>query len=108
MPALIAAADIGLSFILPSPCAIASSPTKVGEMLAMGIPVAANAGVGDMALVMTKPSAGVLLPDLTAASIDVALVITFDWVRSGEGRVSKSRWPSTMSALAPLEAGIEL
>ncbi len=72
MPALIATADAGLSFILPGFSAIASSPTKVGEMLAMGVPVAANAGVGDMEVVMAEPGAGVLLPDLTCASVEAA------------------------------------
>ena len=72
MPALVAAADAGLSFILPSFCAIASSPTKVGEMLAMGVPVAANAGVGDMTPIMREPGAGVLLPDFEPASVEQA------------------------------------
>jgi glycosyltransferase involved in cell wall biosynthesis len=72
VPPLIAAADAGLSFILPSFCAMASSPTKVGEMLAMGVPVAANQNGGDMALVMAEPAAGVLLANLTDATVDVA------------------------------------
>ena len=70
VPLLVATADAGLSFILPSFCAIASSPTKVGEMLAMGVPVAANAGVGDMALIMREPAAGLLLADLSDAAVD--------------------------------------
>lgn len=78
MPALIAAADVGLSFILPSLCAIASSPTKVGEMLAMGVRVVANAGVGDMARVMSEPGAGVLLPDLSLSNVEAAAVAIRD------------------------------
>lgn len=72
VPDLVAAADAGVSFILPSFCAVASSPTKVGEMLAMGLPVAANAGVGDIALIMKDPAAGVLLGDLSDAAVDEA------------------------------------
>lgn len=70
VPFLIAAADVGLSFILPSFCAVASSPTKVAEMLAMGIPVVANEGVGDMALIMADPAAGLLIEDLSDAAVD--------------------------------------
>jgi glycosyltransferase involved in cell wall biosynthesis len=72
VPLLVAAADAGLSFILPSFCAIASSPTKVGEMLAMGLPVIANTGIGDMELVMSEPGAGLLLADLSDTAVDTA------------------------------------
>lgn len=72
MPALIAVADVGLSFILPSNCALASSPTKVGEMLAMGIPIVANSGVGDIEQVMGEPGAGLLIPDLSDPNVDAA------------------------------------
>lgn len=71
MPTLVAAADVGVSFILPSFCAIASSPTKLGEMLAMGLAVAANSQVGDVGLIMKEPAAGVLLPDLSDAAVEV-------------------------------------
>jgi glycosyltransferase involved in cell wall biosynthesis len=70
VPLLVATADAGLSFILPSFCAIASSPTMVGELLALGVPVAANDGVGDMALIMGEPAAGLLLADLSDAAVD--------------------------------------
>ena len=49
VPTLIKASDISLSFIIPTYSKIASSPTKVGETLAMGIPIIANTGIGDMA-----------------------------------------------------------
>jgi glycosyltransferase involved in cell wall biosynthesis len=74
VPALVAAADAGVSFILPSFCAVASSPTKVGEMLAMGLPVAANDRIGDIGLIMSEPAAGVLLPDFSDAAIEAAAI----------------------------------
>ena len=48
VPEFLKASDISLSFIIPAYSKIASSPTKVGEILAMGIPIIANAGIGDM------------------------------------------------------------
>jgi glycosyltransferase involved in cell wall biosynthesis len=48
IPDVLARADAGLSFIHPSPSKAASSPTKIGEYLAAGLPVVANAGVGDV------------------------------------------------------------
>ena len=47
LPEALAACDAGLSFIVPCFSKLASSPTKVGEYLAAGLPVVANAGIGD-------------------------------------------------------------
>lgn len=41
-------ADLAISFIKPSFSKMASSPTKVGEMLGVGLPIVSNSGVGDM------------------------------------------------------------
>ena len=64
MPALIAAADLGVSFILATYSAKASCPTKFGEMLAMGIPVIANAGVGDIAEIAARNRSGAIVERL--------------------------------------------
>lgn len=72
VPILIAAADVGTSFVLPSPAAIASSPTKVGEMLAMGVPVVANDGVGDTGRIFADKRGGIAVPDLKDNSLDKA------------------------------------
>lgn len=47
VPALLHAADAGLSFIKPCASKRSSSPTKVGEYLAAGLPVVSTAGIGD-------------------------------------------------------------
>lgn len=44
----LAAADFGISFIRPTPSKISSSPTKIGEYLAAGLPVLSTSGVGDV------------------------------------------------------------
>lgn len=48
VPILMKASDINLSFIKPSFSKIASSPTKNAEVLAMGIPIILNCGIGDV------------------------------------------------------------
>lgn len=48
IPDVLARADAGLSFIRPTPSKAASSPTKIGEYLAAGLPVVANSGIGDV------------------------------------------------------------
>jgi glycosyltransferase involved in cell wall biosynthesis len=47
MPNLLAAGDGAVSFIAPCFSKIASSPTKIAEYLAVGLPVVMNQGVGD-------------------------------------------------------------
>jgi glycosyltransferase involved in cell wall biosynthesis len=43
-----AAADVGLAFIEPTYAKQASSPTKIAEYLACGLPVVVTAGIGDL------------------------------------------------------------
>lgn len=59
-----AAADFGISFIRPAPSKASSSPTKVGEYLAAGLPVVATAGVGDLDTLLA-PGVGVLVSEHT-------------------------------------------
>ena len=47
-PAYLALADFAISFIAPAFSKMASSPTKMGEYLAAGLPVVYNAGIGDL------------------------------------------------------------
>ena len=57
MPALLAGADAAVSFAEPRFSKIASSPVKVAEYLAVGLPVVVNRGVGDQdALQRAHPS----------------------------------------------------
>ncbi|GIV39654.1 MAG: glycosyl transferase [Thermonema sp.] len=61
VPELLAGADIGLFFIKPAFSKMASSATKMGEMLACGLPVIANEQVGDHDFLFSTYSCGALL-----------------------------------------------
>jgi hypothetical protein len=61
VPKLAAAADYGLFFIKPVFSKKASSPTKMGELLALELPVVANSEVGDVGTIMEESGAGVLV-----------------------------------------------
>ena len=61
VPYFMAAADHGIAFKQPSFSAKACSPTKLGEMLALDIPVVTNAGVGDVEEVIADTGAGVIV-----------------------------------------------
>jgi glycosyltransferase involved in cell wall biosynthesis len=58
----LAAADCAISFVRPSPSKASSSPTKIGEYLAGGLPIVATAGVGDIDRQL-DPDVGVLLAE---------------------------------------------
>ncbi len=58
VPYYIAAADSSIFFIRPSFSKNASSPTKQGEIMAMGKSIICNSGVGDTAAVVDKWHAG--------------------------------------------------
>jgi glycosyltransferase involved in cell wall biosynthesis len=70
VPALIAMSTASVFFILPSYSKKASSPTKLAELMAMGIPVICNEGVGDVAEIIEKSNAGWAVSDFSAASLD--------------------------------------
>ncbi|MCL5276218.1 MAG: glycosyltransferase family 4 protein [Deltaproteobacteria bacterium] len=53
--------DIGLSFIKPAFSKQSSSPTKLAEYLACGLPVIANAGVGDVEDILGQSDTGAIV-----------------------------------------------
>src|SRR4029078_795798 len=61
VPATVKASDVNISFIKPVYSKISSSPTKLGEVLSMGIPVICNSGVGDVESIVTNANAGHVL-----------------------------------------------
>lgn len=68
VPLYVSLFDLGLFFIRPSYSKKASSPTKQGELMAMGIPVVCNSGVGDSDLVVEKFNSGIVLQEFNASS----------------------------------------
>jgi glycosyltransferase involved in cell wall biosynthesis len=71
VPAWMAAADAGIVLVRPSFSKVASCPTKLGEYLASGLPVASTAGIGDVDRVL-GPDVGVLLGDVDPESLRAA------------------------------------
>jgi len=69
----LAAADVGLSFIRPCFSKISSSPTKIGEYLAAGLPVVSTAGIGDVDALLREDRVGALVEELSSAGYEAAL-----------------------------------
>jgi glycosyltransferase involved in cell wall biosynthesis len=65
IPTYAHASDFSIFFIKPAYSKKSSSPTKMGELLAMGIPLICNTNVGDVELIMKKINAGFCIEQLT-------------------------------------------
>ncbi|MBC7694084.1 MAG: glycosyltransferase [Burkholderiales bacterium] len=61
MPYYISLSAASLFFIRPSFSKSASSPTKMGELLSMGIPVITNSGVGDVDKIIHETNCGIVI-----------------------------------------------
>jgi glycosyltransferase involved in cell wall biosynthesis len=65
VPRYLKAADIAISFIKPCYSKQSSSPTKIAEYLASGLPIVCNAGVGDLDKLIEEKRVGTLLREFT-------------------------------------------
>jgi glycosyltransferase involved in cell wall biosynthesis len=70
VPLYISVFDYSVFFIRPTYSKKASSPTKQGELMAMGIPIICNAGVGDTDKIIMDSSAGKVLQQLDSENYE--------------------------------------
>ncbi len=84
VPRYLKAADLAISFIKPCYSKQSSSPTKIAEYLASGLPVVCNSGVGDLDALISDHDAGALLHDFTPDAYLQALN-DVDRMRADEG-----------------------
>lgn len=73
VPLLLSLACASLFFIKPVFSKQASSPTKQGELMAMGIPVICNSGVGDTDYVVKKYGSGLLVNEMNHNGYEQAI-----------------------------------
>jgi glycosyltransferase involved in cell wall biosynthesis len=87
VPKYISLFDLSVFFIRPSFSKQASSPTKQGELMAMGIPIVCNAGVGDTDFVVEKYNAGTVLASTNYEDIQdfVVPITSFDRAKTMQG-----------------------
>jgi glycosyltransferase involved in cell wall biosynthesis len=70
MPSYIGASNFSIFFILPVFSKKASSPTKMGEIMNLGIPIICNSGVGDVDEIMEKSMPELLVKDFSSYEYD--------------------------------------
>jgi glycosyltransferase involved in cell wall biosynthesis len=72
MPSYMSLFTCAIFFILPAYSKKASSPTKQGELMSMGIPIICNDGVGDTADLIRKYNAGSVIPSEEILTYDIS------------------------------------
>ena len=87
MPSYMSLFTCAIFFILPAYSKKASSPTKQGELMSMGIPIICNDGVGDTADLIRKYNAGSVIPSEEILTYDIS-ESNFDRNQSIEGAKS--------------------
>jgi glycosyltransferase involved in cell wall biosynthesis len=70
VPTLISLSNASIFFIIPTFSKSASSPTKLGELLGMGIPVICNAGVGDTDAIIRDTKTGIVVNEFNNINYD--------------------------------------
>lgn len=68
------AADLAISLIEACYSKLSSSPTKIAEYLACGVPIISNRGVGDVAELIEENGVGVVIDSFDPASYSTALL----------------------------------
>lgn len=74
MPYYIKLSDASLFFIKPSFSKLASSPTKMGELLSMEVPVITNTGVGDVDSIINETNCGISIPSFNSTEYQRAVL----------------------------------
>ena len=73
VPKLAAAADYALFFVAPTFSKKASSPVKMGEFLALELPIVTNGNVGDVEQIVEEAGCGIVVDRFDHRSYDTAL-----------------------------------
>jgi glycosyltransferase involved in cell wall biosynthesis len=72
VPLLLSLSDFSIFFIKPCYSKQSSSPTKHGEIMAMGIPLITNSGVGDVEQIVTRYHSGIIIHQFDEAAMKAA------------------------------------
>ncbi|MFO7977742.1 MAG: glycosyltransferase [Bacteroidales bacterium] len=73
VPLVLSLAHASIFFIRPVFSKTASSPTKQGEIMSMGIPFITNKGIGDIDQMVAQTRAGILIDDFSQHAYDDAV-----------------------------------
>ncbi len=84
IPRFLKAADLAISFIKPCYSKLSSSPTKIAEYLASGLPVICNSGIGDLDALMETDGVGIVIRDFTRGAYLRALAAAEEMIQKND------------------------
>lgn len=70
LPSLLSLCDASIFFIKKAYSKKASSPTKMGELMGMNIPIICNSGVGDVASIIQESGGGIIIHDFEDSTLE--------------------------------------
>jgi glycosyltransferase involved in cell wall biosynthesis len=73
VPSYLSASDLGVAFYKPGFSKLATSPVKVTEYLACGLPFVINTGIGDLDTLVTNERLGAVVDDFTESEYAKAI-----------------------------------
>jgi len=88
VPYLIALSKFSVFFIKPSYSKKASSPTKLAEILGMGVPVVCNANVGDVKSIVEEGNVGFVLHEFAKKEYEVTIQKMLEFLPADKDRIS--------------------
>lgn len=89
VPYFLSLSHYSIFFIKPCFSKQASSPTKHGEIMAMGIPVISNAGVGDIEQIINSSQSGFVLNDFSESNWE-KVISRLNSIRFSPDRIRKA------------------
>ncbi len=84
MPLLLSLSSVSLFFIKPAYSKKASSPTKMGELMSLGIPFISNKGIGDIDKLIAENKVGVLVDEFSEAAYEHAVLTLNDLLKTSK------------------------
>jgi glycosyltransferase involved in cell wall biosynthesis len=91
VPSYLSAADAGIAFYKPGFSKLATSPVKVTEYLACGLPVIVNSGIGDLDTLITDRNLGSLVKEFAQPEYDQAIAALDQSLQDPEAARQRAR-----------------
>jgi glycosyltransferase involved in cell wall biosynthesis len=106
VPSFLSAADAGIAFYRPGISRLGTSPVKVSEYLATGLPVIMNAAIGDTDRLIREYNVGTLVQDFNEAEYAKAAILLLQLVADSD-RIRQSARQVAETLFDLRRAGIE-
>ncbi|HPA30883.1 MAG TPA: glycosyltransferase, partial [Bacteroidia bacterium] len=103
VPQYLSITHLGISFIKPCFSKLSSSPTKMGEMLAAGVPLICNSGVGDVERIINETKTGVVIHGFTEDEMQSVAIKAIELIQ-----IPRENIREQSRSVFALESGVKL